>query len=252
MLKLVKVNLTFKIGNQINHIFNDFDLTVKPGEFLIIIGGNGAGKTTLFNLICGNLKPNEGSIFLDKVDVTSLSRVRQSNDIALVMQDPLKGTIEQMTIYENLCFAQKRGQKRGLKFFDSALSRDYFKQKLSLLKMGLENRLDELVGSLSGGQRQALSLIMAISANYKILLLDEITAALDPKTSEKVMEISNEIIKKEGITAIMITHNMHHAVHFGDRLVLLNSGEIIKDFCQQEKQQLDPMTVSLLFNELYT
>ncbi len=250
MLKIESADVVVGKGTLLERkVLFDLDLEVKKGEFLVVIGGNGAGKSTMFNLITGFMKPEKGRIYLDGKEITEESQMARSKDISIVMQDPRVGTIEQMTILENMAFAYKRGQRRGFQRFSNQARRAYFKEKLALLNMGLENRLNELVVNLSGGQRQALSLIMAIISGSKILLLDEITAALDPKIAENVMMIANSIVRDGGLTCIMITHNMDHAIEYGDRTLLLKEGRFRKCYTREEKDQLTATDLALEFAE---
>jgi putative ABC transport system ATP-binding protein len=211
---------------EVENILSGVNLELKNGEFLVLVGGNGAGKSTLLNVISGALSPKNGGVFIDGVNVTSLKQNQRSKLIANVLQDPRAGTIETMSILENMAFAQKRGAKRWL--FPFGRSREFYKEKLSVLNMGLEDRLDDLVTNLSGGQRQALSLSMALVSGCKLLLLDEITAALDPKTATSVMNLVNNIVRNEKITTIMITHNKEQMQEFGDRVMELAGGKLIK------------------------
>ena len=248
MLKLQKINITFGRGTKLERrIFDDLNLDIKSGEFVTIIGDNGAGKSTLFNVISGYIKADSGSVILDNEDVTSY--VDRSKYIAKVMQDPRIGTIENMTIEENMSFAFMRGKTRLFRNHDSLERRQLFLQKLSMLGMGLEDKLDEMVGNLSGGQRQALSIIMAIICDFKILLLDEITAALDPKTSEIVMELAARIAREEKRTTLMISHNMNHAIKYSDRILVLANGGIAKEFRVAEYKGL---TVADLVESMVT
>ena len=227
MLNLQNINFTLGMDIKLQRfILQNLNLNVKQGEFLVVIGGNGAGKSTMFNVISGALKPDSGSIILDSKDITNVSQNLRSRDISFVMQDPRMGTMENLSIFENLSFALNRGKRRSLLPFSKNNRMELFAQKLSMLGMGLENRLDEVVINLSGGQRQALSLIMAILTEAKILLLDEITAALDPKSAKNIMALTDKLIREEKRTAIMITHNMSDANRYGDRLVTLKDGRI--------------------------
>ena len=251
MLKLKNVTVTInKNSNLERTILKDLNLEIKEGEFVIIIGANGTGKSTLLNTISGLTTPDSGSIVLSNNLITSVSQNKRSGLIAKVVQDPKVGTMEAMTIEENLSFAFMRGKKRSLTPDTNEQRKKLFREKLTLLGMGLENRLNDLVSSLSGGQRQALSLIMATLADAKILLLDEITAALDPKTAELIMQLTTKIVAQEKRSTIMITHNMSHALRYGDRLLLLANGGIFKEFSAQEKQQLTPTQLAAFFNEI--
>ena len=250
MLKLNSIDVVVGKGTQLERkVLFDLDLEVAEGEFLVIIGGNGAGKSTLFNVISGFMRPESGSIFLDGKEITKTSQIARSRDVSIVMQDPRVGTMENLTILENMAFAYKRGKNRLFRFFNQKERVELFKKRLALLDMGLENRLNETVANLSGGQRQALSLIMSIITESKILLLDEITAALDPKIAENVMEIANRIVREEKLTCIMITHNMEHAIEYGDRTMLLKNGAFMKCYTKEEKKALKATDLALEFAE---
>ncbi len=239
MLILKNIHVTLgKTSTLERKVLNDLSLTATSGEFIVIIGENGAGKSTLFNVISGFLKPDAGQVILDGQDMLFMKRAAQSALVSKVMQDPRVGTMENMTVFENMAFAFKRGQRRGFMPFFSDSRRQFFHQKLEMLGMGLECFMDDLVGNLSGGQRQAISLVMSMLADSKILLLDEITAALDPGSSESIMELTSKIIKQEKRTCIMVTHNMNHAINYGDRLLLLKNGTFIAQYEGHEKSKL--------------
>jgi putative ABC transport system ATP-binding protein len=251
MLKLEKINVVLGEGSQLRrHIIRDFSLKVDPGEFVIIIGSNGAGKSTLFNAISGTVKLKTGKIKVNGGDITNLPAYKRASFVAKVLQNPAIATIDNMTIEENLSFAYSRGKFRGLAPHLNSKRIELFKEKLSLLEMGLENRLYELTSSLSGGQRQALSLIMAIMADSQILLLDEITSALDPKTAELIMRITAKIVKETKHTTLMITHNMAHALEYGDRTLLIADGRIIDEYGAKEKIGVTPADLAAKFSEL--
>lgn len=228
-------------------VLQNLNLELNKGEFVVVVGANGAGKSTLLNIIAGNITPAHGQVILDDIDVTNISAANRSISIAKVSQDPKVGTMTNMTIYENLAFAALRGKRRGLGFFSRRSYKKLFKSKLAMLNMGLENRLHELVSNLSGGQRQALSLIMALLSDSKVLLLDEITAALDPNTAENIMKIAAQIVREEQRTTIMITHNMKHALEYGDRTVVLANGKFAKQFDQQHRKALTPAVLATEF-----
>lgn len=239
MLNLENIDVTVGKGSKLERlVLQNLSLSVKCGEFVVVIGGNGAGKSTMFNIISGFLNPDSGKVILEGKDITNLSQSSRASFVAKVMQDPRIGTIENMTIFENLAFALRRGESRGFMPFTSQRRTELFQAKLRMLNMGLESRLNELVSNLSGGQRQALSLIMAIITDSKILLLDEITAALDPQIAENVMELTAKIVQEEKRTCIMITHNMNHALKYGDRTLILKDGYFIKEYGLVEKQSL--------------
>ncbi len=250
MLKLEGIKLVVGKGTQLERtILEDLSLEVQKGEFLVIIGGNGAGKSTVFNTISGFMKPEAGRIIIDGVDVTKTSQKERAKMVSIVMQDPRMGTMENMTILENMAFSFKRGQVRGFKLFNNDKRRKLFKEKLSLLEMGLENRMSEMVSNLSGGQRQALSLVMSIIAESKILLLDEITAALDPKIASHVMALADKLVREQNLTCVMITHNMEHAICYGDRTIVLKDGKFRKEYQKAEKAQLTVLDLTREFTD---
>ncbi|MCC8419336.1 MAG: ATP-binding cassette domain-containing protein [Rickettsia endosymbiont of Glossina mortisans submortisans] len=222
MLSLKNIEVTFGKNTKLEQkILNKLSLSTKEGEIIVIIGNNGAGKSTLFNVISGFIKPDYGKIFISKQDVTETSQIYRAGLVSTVIQDSKVGTIGNMTILENMAFAFKQGQKRGFNLFSNKLRIELFQEKLRMLDMGLENRMNELVSNLSGGQRQALSLIMSALYDAKILLFDEITAALDPGSSESIIKFTTNIIHQKKCTCIMNTHNIAHAIKYGDRLLLL-------------------------------
>lgn len=246
MLNLSNIQVTLGKGTPlVKPVLQNLNLKVADSEFVIIIGNNGCGKSTLFNTISGYITPESGNIIVDRQDVTKQPQNKRAALVALVMQEPRIGTMEQMTIEENLSFAYMRGKNRSLKFHNTLARRNLFRDRLSTLQMGLENRLNDLVGNLSGGQRQALSLIMSIVADYKILLLDEITAALDPKTADSVMAITAKLVQEEKRTAIMTTHNMHYALDYGNRTLLMKQGSIYREYNMQSKKLLTPAALAV-------
>jgi putative ABC transport system ATP-binding protein len=245
MLKLTNIQVVINKGSPLQrNVLNGLNLHVQSGEFVIIVGSNGCGKSTLFNTISGYIQPDSGQVLIEQQDVTKQTQRQRAAKVALVMQDPVMGTMENMTIEENLSFAYLRGTARKLNFHNTAARRQIFKQKLALLDMNLENRLNDLVVNLSGGQRQALSLIMAILADYQILLLDEITAALDPKSAENVVAIAAKLVKVEKKTAIMITHNMQHALNYGNKTLIMANGNIVHTYNLQDKLALHPVDLA--------
>jgi len=217
---------------------SDLTLTLEEGDFVTLIGGNGAGKSTLLNCVAGVYGIDQGSIIIDGIDVTKLPEHKRSAVIGRVFQDPMMGTAANMGIEENLALAYRRGQFRSLKWGISNKEREIYKQFLSQLDLGLENRLNAKVGLLSGGQRQALTLLMATLKKPKLLLLDEHTAALDPKTAEKVLQLSDKFIKDSNLTSLMVTHNMRNAIEHGNRLIMMHEGRVILDIKAEEKQKL--------------
>ncbi len=239
MLKVNGISKTFNAGTVNEKLaLNEVSLQLDEGDFITIIGGNGAGKTTLLNCVAGVHPVDSGSIFIDSIEVTRLPEHRRARLLGRVFQDPMMGTAANMGIDENLALAYRRGQKRGLKWGITHKERDYFREELKTLELGLEDRLGTKVGLLSGGQRQALTLLMATMKKPRLLLLDEHTAALDPKTAIKVLRLSSKIITDHNITTMMITHNMREAIKYGNRLVMMYEGRIILDIGGEEKKNL--------------
>ncbi|WP_313538888.1 ABC transporter ATP-binding protein [Enterococcus sp.] len=230
-------------------LLNKVDLTLQPGEFVTVVGGNGAGKSTLFNCISGTLPLTSGQIKIDDQEVTTLSEEKRARYLARVFQDPKMGTAPRMTVAENLLLAQKRGQKRNLKLRQLQNQREDFYILCQQVGNGLEQHLDTPTGNLSGGQRQALSLLMATIQTPKLLLLDEHTAALDPKTSKQLMQITAERVAQQQLTCLMITHRMDDALKYGNRLILLRKGEIVKDLSATEKAALSLPELLLFFED---
>lgn len=239
MLTMQGIHKTFNPGtiNEKKALIN-VNLELKPGDFVTVIGGNGAGKSTLLNSLAGVFPIDQGHIVIDNQDVTNLIEYRRSQYIGRVFQDPMMGTAANMNIEENLALANRRGKKRGLHWGITKAEREMFHEILKTLDLGLETRMTSKVGLLSGGQRQALTLLMATLQKPKILLLDEHTAALDPKTAAKVLELSDKIIADHNLTTMMVTHNMKDAIVHGNRLIMMHNGTIIFDVCGEEKKQL--------------
>lgn len=239
MLEIKNVYKTFNAGTVNKKCALDgINLTLNDGDFVTIIGGNGAGKSTLLNMIAGVYPVDCGSIIIDGNDVTKLPEYKRAKFLGRVFQDPMMGTASEMWIEENMALASRRGQRRGLKWAIGKHERAQFKEMLSELELGLEDRLSTKVGLLSGGQRQALTLLMAAMKKPKLLLLDEHTAALDPKTAAKVLALSDKFIEEEHLTAMMVTHNMKDAIAHGNRLIMMNNGRIILDVSGEEKKKL--------------
>lgn len=250
MLRLEHIHKTFHPGtvNEKRALW-DVSLHLKPGDFATIIGSNGAGKSTLLNAIAGCFYVDQGSIFLEDQDITFVEEYRRSRVIGRLFQDPLKGTAPHMTIEENLALAFLRASKGSIPFSRiSKQDKEFFREQLSLLAMGLEERMKQPVGLLSGGQRQALTLLMATMVPPKLLLLDEHTAALDPGTAEKVLKLTEQIIKKNHTTCLMVTHNMHQALELGNRTLMMNEGKIILDI---EGEEREGMTVAGLLKRFH-
>ncbi len=239
MLELVNVQKTFFPGTvNAKKALCGVDLHLNPGDFVTIIGGNGAGKSTTLNAVAGVFPIDEGSIKIDGIDVAHLPEHKRAKYIGRVFQDPMTGTAATMEIQENLAIAARRGERRTLRWGISSKEKKHFRELLSILELGLEDRMTAKVGLLSGGQRQALTLLMATLKQPKILLLDEHTAALDPKTAAKVLEISDMLIAENHLTAMMVTHNMKDAIAHGNRLIMMNEGKIIFDVSGEEKKNL--------------
>jgi putative ABC transport system ATP-binding protein len=239
MLEVKQVSKTFNAGTVNEKLaLNGVDLKLNESDFVTVIGGNGAGKSTLLNCVAGVYPVDSGNIIIDSEDVTKLPEHRRAKLLGRVFQDPMMGTAANMGIEENLALAYRRGERRGLKWGISNKERDVFKQHLQTLDLGLENRMTTKVGLLSGGQRQALTLLMATLRKPRLLLLDEHTAALDPKTALKVLQLTGKIIEEHQITTMMITHNMRDAIKFGNRLIMMYEGKIILDISGEEKKNL--------------
>lgn len=244
MLELKDVSVIFNKGTQLEKVaLENFSCTINDGDFITMLGSNGAGKSTLFNVITGQIEVSSGKVIMDGVDITHQKEHVRAKNIGRLFQNPEHGTAKNLTVEENLALAYSGG-KRGM--FSLAVhkeDREYFKEKLKVLDMGLEDRLKTPIGLLSGGQRQAVALMMAVLNPPKILLLDEHTAALDPKSAKKILEITNDLIKKEKITALMITHNINDALVNGNRLFIMNGGKLIQDMDEERKNQLKPADI---------
>lgn len=239
MVQVHDLKKTFNPGTVNEKVaLNGVTLHLKKGEFVTVIGGNGAGKSTLLNCIAGVFPPDAGSIVLDGQDVTRLPEHKRARLLGRVFQDPMMGTAANMGIEENLALAMRRGKRRTLKWGITNQERELYKELLKTLDLGLETRLEDKVGLLSGGQRQALTLLMATLQKPSLLLLDEHTAALDPKTAAKVLTITDQLIHEHGLTTMMVTHNMRDAIQHGDRLIMMYDGQIILDLQGAEKQSL--------------
>lgn len=239
MLELSNIKKTFNKGtvNEKPALLG-VSLGLNPGDFCTIIGGNGAGKSTTLNAIAGVWPVDDGSIVIDGENVTGLPEYKRAAFLGRVFQDPMTGTAATMQIDENLALAARRGSRRGLSWGITKEEREIYHEQLKILELGLEDRMTQKVGLLSGGQRQALTLLMATLKKPKLLLLDEHTAALDPKTAAKVLELTEEIVKRDSLTALMVTHNMNDAIRMGNRLIMMNEGRIIYDVSGEEKKHL--------------
>lgn len=239
MLRIQHVSKTFNAGTITEKkALHDVCLDLAPGDFVTVIGGNGAGKSTLLNLIAGVYTADEGTIVLDGRDISALKEYERAAFFGRVFQDPMRGTAATMQIEENLALAYRRGKRRTLRWGISSVERRLYREKLAVLGLGLENRMSAKVGLLSGGQRQALTLLMATLQKPRLLLLDEHTAALDPKTAQKVLDLTEEIIQRDKLTAFMVTHNMKNAIRYGNRLIMMHEGRIIYDVSGEEKKNI--------------
>ena len=250
MLKLEKVSKTFNVGTvNEKKVLHEIDLTLEDGDFVTIIGGNGAGKSTLLNMISGLFPLDSGIITLDGEDISLQDEHQRAKKIGRLFQDPMLGTAADMQIDENLALAKRRGQKRGLAWGITKKEKTEYHELVKTLGLGLEDRLTTKVGLLSGGQRQALTLLMATLKRPKILLLDEHTAALDPATSAKVLKLTCEIVAKQNLTAMMVTHNMQDAIDVGNRLIMMYDGKIIYDVKGEDKKKLKVSDLLKKFEE---
>ena len=239
MLELKNLYKTFNAGTvNEKRAIDGLDLTLEDGDFVTIIGGNGAGKSTTLNLIAGVFPAAQGNIILDGVAITRLPEHKRAKYLGRVFQDPMMGTAATMGIEENLALANLRGQRRTLRPGITAQEREKFRKQLAALGLGLEDRMTSKVGLLSGGQRQALTLLMATLKKPRLLLLDEHTAALDPKTADKVLQITEEIVARDKLTTLMVTHNMKHAIQYGNRLIMMDAGKVVVDIRGEEKKNL--------------
>ena len=238
-LTVKNVEKTFNSGTITeNYVLKGVNLVLEEGDYVTVIGGNGAGKSTLLNVIAGTYPVDEGEIYIKDKNVTHLPEHKRAAHLGRVFQDPMVGTASRMTIAENLSLALHRGEKRGLGKAITETEKAFFRSQLAQLDLDLENRLDDIIGLLSGGQRQAITLLMATIKKPDLLLLDEHTAALDPKTAEKVLQLTDDIVHENKLTTIMITHNMRDAINHGNRLIMMNNGKIVFDVKGEEKQQL--------------
>ena len=250
MLELKNIYKTFNAGTvNEKRALQGLNLSLADGDFVTVIGGNGAGKSTMLNIISGAYTVDEGSISIGGVDVTKLPEYKRASYIGRVFQDPMMGTAATMQIEENLALAARRGQRRGLRTGISRTERDQYRELLKILDLGLEDRLTSKVGLLSGGQRQALTLLMATLKKPQLLLLDEHTAALDPKTAAKVLAATEQIVRRDNLTTLMITHNMRDAIAHGNRLIMLYDGRVVVDVRGEEKRRLTVEDLLEKFNQ---
>lgn len=250
ILTLENISITFNPGTpDENPALKNINLSVNKGDFITVIGSNGAGKSTLYNIISGNLQPTTGSIKLNNQDITKLPEYKRAQYFGRIFQNPLLGTAGKMSLADNMMICSKKGWK-GLKISLNRQRREEFKEELKKLNMGLENRLNDNVSQFSGGQRQALTLLMTVMSKPQILLLDEHTAALDPTNADIVMKLTKEFAEKYNLTVMMVTHNMQHALDYGNRLLMMDAGEIILDITGEEKQNLTMNDLSEKFKAI--
>ena len=231
-------------------LFQDFNLTIRDGEFVSVVGSNGSGKTSMLNIICGSIPVESGSILINGVDITKEKEYKRNRRIGRVYQNPAMGTCPSMTILENMSLADNKGKVYGFGRGTNKARISYYKELLSQLNLGLEDKLEIKVGSLSGGQRQAMALLMSTMTPIEFLILDEHTAALDPKTAELIMELTDRIVKEKKLTTIMVTHNLRYAVEYGNRLIMMHQGEAIIDKAGDKKAELSIDDILSRFNEI--
>lgn len=251
MLKIENVHKTFNPGTiNENYVLKGLELHLNPGDFVTVIGGNGAGKSTMLNSVAGVFPVDKGKIIINGKDVTKLPEYKRASIIGRVFQDPMVGTAANMSIQDNMALALRRGEKRTLRWGVTNKECDKYKELLKILDLGLENRLTDKVGLLSGGQRQAMSLLMSVMTPIDILILDEHTAALDPKTAEIIMEITNKVVREKKLTTLMVTHNLLHAVNYGDRIVLMHEGNCVMDKAGKDKENTQIDEILNMFNTI--
>ena len=251
MLQLNNIVKIFNKGTvDENVLFNDFSFKVNKGDFISVIGSNGSGKTTLLNIACGTMQPDSGSVIFEGKDITKVSEYKRAKFIGRVLQDPRMGTCGSLSILENMALSDNKNQAYNLSPVINKKRVDYYKTLLEQCGMGLENRMGVKVGSLSGGQRQALALIIATMTDIKMLILDEHTAALDPKSSETLMQITDKIVKEKQLTTLMVTHNLRFAVEYGNRMVMMHSGNAVMNLSEEEKKQTGIDDILDKFNEI--
>lgn len=250
-IELININKVFHSETQESyHALKNINLKIKSGDFIIIVGGNGAGKSTLLNAIAGSLSIDSGNISINNKDVTKTKEYERAAFISRVFQNPLDGTAPRMTVAENMALALRRGKKRNLSSGIKKEDFDFFRENLKSLNLGLENRLNTEIGLLSGGQRQAISLLMATMKQPELVLLDEHTAALDPKTQKNIMKLTEEKIKEKNLTAFMITHNLQDALDYGNRIIVMHHGEIVRDISSDEKKSITIQKLYEILSEM--
>lgn len=251
MLKLENICKTFNIGTvNESTLFSNFNLEIKKGEFISVIGSNGSGKTTMLNLICGSIPLDRGNIVVQGQNINKLKEYQRSKFIGRVFQDPAKGTCPSMTILQNMSMADNKGKAFNLTAGINKKRIPYYQEQLARLGLGLEDKLHVKVGALSGGQRQAMALLMSTMTPLDFLILDEHTAALDPKTSEVIMELTDELVREKQLTTLMVTHNLRHAVQYGNRMIMMHQGGIVLDYDVRQKAEANVDDILRVFNEI--
>ena len=250
MIALNNIGVTFNAGDVLETTaLQNIKLTINAGEFITVIGSNGAGKSTLLNVLAGDITPSSGAVIIDNFDITRMPAHKRAAKIARVFQDPLAGTCAALTIEENMTLSLMRGRRRGLHIAVSDKRREHYRQRLSVLGLGLENRLKEYVGQLSGGQRQAVSLVMATLSGARILLLDEHTAALDPRMATFVLKLTMQLSQQYQLAALMVTHSIKSALSYGSRTLMLHQGSVILDISGQDRQAMTVSRLLRLFSD---
>ena len=251
MLELKNIQKYYNPGS-VNEmcLFDDFNLTVPDGQFVAVVGSNGSGKTSMLNLICGSIDADRGQTLINGRDIAGEKEFQRHQRIGRVYQDPSKGTCPSMNILENMSIADNKGKKYGLGGGVNKARMDYYRDQLKILGLGLEDKMYTQVGSLSGGQRQSLALLMSTMTPIDFLILDEHTAALDPKTADIIMKLTDRIVHEKKVTTIMVTHNLRYAVEYGDRLLMMHDGKIILDQTGEDKKRMDPDHIMHIFNEI--
>ena len=251
MLELKHIHKYYNPGT-VNEmcLFDDFNFKVEDGEFVAVVGSNGSGKTSMLNIVCGSIGVDSGKILINNQDITNMSEHKRLSKIGRVFQDPSLGTCPSMTIMENMALADNKGKLYGLGRGTNKARIEYYREQLAQLGLGLEDKMDVKVGSLSGGQRQAMALLMSTMTPIEFLILDEHTAALDPKTAELIMQLTDKIVKEKQLTTIMVTHNLRYAVEYGNRLVMMHNGHMILDKKGKEKEDMAIDDILTLFNEI--
>lgn len=251
MLELKHINKYYNPGT-VNEmcLFQDFNLSIEKNEFVSVVGSNGSGKTSMLNLICGSIDTDGGTILIDGKDISKEKEYQRARYMGRVYQNPAMGTCPSMTIKENMSLADNKGKMFGLKAGTSKKRVDFYRESLRQLGLGLEDKMDIKVGSLSGGQRQAMALVMSTLTPIDFLILDEHTAALDPKTAEQIMELTDKVVKEKKLTTIMVTHNLRYAVEYGSHLIMMHQGEIVMDYKGKEKDKIDTDDILRKFNEI--